>query len=124
MACNLRRIANLPIREDYKIALIEFFQKPENQQACEQLNQASDEQIMRLLADMESKIGGEQQSEGVPPMAARPPGLPGSPPQAQGIGSMVQPSVAPGVPPSQLADVPKPMDMPVGGGIARVPPRR
>lgn len=127
MPCNLKRIADLPIREEYKIAFLEYFQKPENLAACEEFSNASDEEIMALLGDMEQTIGPPG-TQGQQPAPQQPPPVP---PGGQGIASMQQstgpqmppsPAVAPGIAPSQLADTPMPMDTPVGG-INRIPPR-
>jgi len=124
MACNLRRIANLPIPEDYKIAMLEHFQKPENQQACEQLNQASDEEIMALIQNMDQHIAGQKaQGQGQEP----PPGPgAGQPVQPQGgIGAM-PPAQPPQQQPQPRGAMASPMDMPqpgAPGGINMLPRR-
>ena len=121
MACNLKRIADLPIREDYKIAMLEHFQKPENQQACEQLNQASDEEIMALIQNMDQSIAAQQQGQ----QGQQPPG-PGGAQQGQpqgGIGAMPQ-AQPPPPPPAPRGAMPSPMDMPgpgAPGGINMLP---
>jgi hypothetical protein len=125
MACNLRRIANLPVQEEFKLKLLEFFQKPENAAACEKLNQASDEQLVALVNQIGQQMQGVQ--GGPPPEGMAPPaaGPMAPPPGNQGIASMQQPmrpQAPPGVPPGQVADIPKPMDTPLG--IQGIPPRR
>jgi hypothetical protein len=115
MACDLQRIANLPVPEKYKMALLEFFQKPENAGACEELMQASDEEIMSMMSNMEQSIGGGQAAPGPGPQ--QPQAGPQNP-AAGGIGSMPpsgQPPSPPGVPPGQLAQTPDPMSVPAGG---------
>ena len=92
MACNLRRIANLPIQEELKIRLIEFFQKPENMAACERLNTASDEELVQLVQGIAQRMSGAQ---------GAPQGAPNQAPGGQGIASMQQPTrppVPPGMP--------------------------
>jgi hypothetical protein len=121
MACNLRRIANLPVDEEFKLTLLDFFQRPENQAACERLNEASDEELVAMVQQIGTKLKGPQAPQGQPPGMQQP--APG--PASQGIASMQQPTrppVQPGVPPGQVADIPKPMDTPLG--IRAVPPRR
>lgn len=120
MACNLQKIANLPIREDYKIALLEFFQKPENAAACEEMSAASDEQIIALVQEMEGSIGEQtapapqggppvEQAQAAPPM----PGMAGPAPGG-GIASLAQ-GGGQMVPPGQQSRVPSPMDtLPLG----------
>jgi hypothetical protein len=122
MACNLKRIADLPIREDYKIAMIQHFQKPENAAACERLNQASDEQIMALIQNMDETIAGQRapnQGPGLGPGPGQ-----GQPVQPQaGIGAM-PPARPP--PPQPTGAVPSPMDTPMPGapgGINMLPKR-
>jgi hypothetical protein len=128
MACRLKVIADLPIREDYKIALLEFLQKPEHAQQCEQLTNAPPEKIMALLQNMEQSIGGQQAGGQAPPAAPPPPQAAPqttpniSPPGGQGIASIPQAAprsqIPPGMAPSQLSRTPRPMDMP------RMPGRR
>jgi len=109
------------------MALLEYFQKPENAGQCEQLSQASDEEILGLIQNMDESIaaqGGQQgpMTQGGPPGAGQPP-----PPQ-QGIGSMQPPPpAAPPQPQQARGPVPSPMDMPqpgAPGGINMLQPRR
>jgi hypothetical protein len=122
MACNLRRIANLPIQEELKLRLLDFFQKPENQVACERLNQASDEQLVQMVQGISQKMGqqGPQQRPQNPMQA--PPPSPG-PQAAPSMQQPMRPQAPPGIPPNRVASVPKPMDMPLGQGIAQLPRR-
>ena len=126
MACNLKRIADLPIREDYKIAMIEHFQRPENQQACEELNQASDEQIIALIANMDETIAQQGGSPSGPLGGNRPMdgggqlGAQQAAPQG-GIGAMPQgrpPPVQPRGPVQAPLDMPQPG---APGGINMLP---
>ena len=118
MACNLRRIVNLPIQEEVKLKLLDFFQRPENQAACERLNEASDEQLVQMIQGISQKLGEGQQSQ-QPAM----PG-PGAPPSAPSIQQPTRPQAPPGIPPNRVASVPKPMDIPLNQGIGQIPPRR
>jgi len=119
MACDLQRLAALPIKEDYKIALLEYFQKPENAAQCEELSQASDEQILALIQNMDQSIAGQGgQGQPTPGQAAQQPVQP----QA-GIGAM--PPAQP-APPQPTGAMPSPMDMPqpgAPGGINMLPKR-
>ena len=116
MACDLQRLVNLPIKEEYKIALLEYFQKPENAGQCEQLSQASDEEILALIGNMDESIAGQT----APPGAGQPP------PAQQGIGGMPQAQPMPtSAPPQAQGPVPSPMDMPqpgAPGGINMLKP--
>jgi len=127
MACDLKKIADLPIREDFKIAIIEFLQQPQNAAACEKVTSAPPEQIMALLDQMEQ--GMAQQAEGGNNQPQAGPGTAPAGPPASGGGIASIPQAAsgsqipPGIPPGQLADVPRPMDMPSdNAGIMQVPP--
>lgn len=116
MACDLQRLVNLPIKEEYKIALLEYFQKPENAGQCEQLSQASDEEILALIGNMDESIAGQ----------AAPPGAGQPPPAQQGIGAMPQAQpAAPPQPQRPAGPVQAPLDMPqpgAPGGINMLKP--
>ena len=114
MACDLQRIAKLPVPEKYKMALLEYFQNPEHTGECEKLMEVSDEEIMGLIQQMDQSInqqGAQGQGPGAPP---------GQPPPSGGGGGQPMPGgqpplTPPGLPPGELADVRQPMNTPAGG---------
>jgi len=125
MACSPERYANLPIKPQYKQALLDFCQAPGNEGACEELCSASDEEIIQSIDQIEGQLQDWMQN-GVPdelknadPNMAQEldrfsqTQLPS--PVEEGIGALAPPqaqAVNPSVPPGQLARVPMPMDVP------------
>jgi len=109
MACNPARFARLPIPDQQKQLLSAFSADPANDVISTQLCQASDEEIVRVAAKLAPPQGQAQgeplQQQGI---GALPGGTPPVPQNPQG------PSPR-GIPPGQLADVPRPMDTPSGG---------
>jgi len=112
MACDLRRFMNLPIEQEFKMALVQYFQDPKNGEACEVLSQASDEEIVRNVQNMKQSIQQKQQGAGGPPSPAGPPNpaLPQVAPQGPGP-SARPPSQQAGVGPGDIANTPMPMQV-------------
>jgi hypothetical protein len=125
MACSPERYANLPIKPQYKQALLDFCQAPGNEGACEELCSASDEEIIQSIDQIEGQLqdwiqnGVPDELKNADPNMAQEldqfsqTQVPS--PVEEGIGALAPPqaqAVNPSVPPGQLARVPMPMDVP------------
>jgi len=123
MACPPERYANLPIAPQYQQSLVAFCSDPNNAGACEQLCQASDEEIVASIEQIAPQLEKWKQ-EGIPdeirnasPELAnefnqeQPTNQPEPEGVTDGIGALPVQS-DPSIPPGQLADVPMPMDRP------------
>ena len=120
MACPPERYANLPIAPKYKQSLVAFCSSPENAAACEQLCQASDEEIIATVNKIAPQLDQWEQ-EGIPeeirnasPELANefaPRSSMTNELEQQGIGALPK-QLNPNIPPGQLANVPMPMDVP------------
>lgn len=136
----MQRLFDLPIREEYKQTLAEFCSSDKNAAQCQQLCDASDEEILATIDELERTMA-DWTKNGAPEelnqMAAQiDPNLPGvfeqsfSSPQAQELADMKMTEEAimgqppQGMPPSMMSEVPDPMDTPVApqgyarGGLA------
>jgi len=134
--CDMARLQALPIREEHKQALAQFCSNPENASQCQLLCDTSDEQIVQGINQIEQQIKGEidqaqagQPSELVQGMMQADPEMGGAlqqllqSPEAAELSQMkgaemtgqaggIAGQVPPGVAPSQMSEVPEPMDMP------------
>ena len=130
MACNPKRIADLDIREDYKVALLEYFQQPDKQQECEMVTSQPPEQLKEIVDQLEAQVmsqNPENQAQGGQPPAGGLGALPqgGQPRRAPAPSDPQQSTSAPiagNVPPGQMANTPEPMNTPPAGaprGYAR-----
>lgn len=128
MAC-VQRLIDLPIREEYKTTLMQMCSDPKNADQCEQLCNASDEEILSTMDQMErelarwTKEGTPQEIQDAanrisPEITQEIEGMFSSP-DIQEIADykMTEDAIAgqppEGIPPSMLANVPQPMDTPL-----------
>jgi hypothetical protein len=122
MACPPERYANLPIAPHYKEGLIKFCNDPNNDAACTQLCNSSDEEIVAEIEQIEGQLK-EWQDKGIPdevrnasPELANELAPPNESTEG-GIAALAPEAAAapinPNIPPGQLADVPMPMDVPL-----------
>jgi len=136
--CNMERLARLPIRDMYKQKMAEFCSDPANASQCQLLCDTPDQDIVKAFNQVEGAMMKEidqvqagQPSELMQNLAQV------APEQAQGLmQAMSSPEAAElanmkrqeidssgiaGMAPSQMSEVPKPMDTPQGfanGGLA------
>mgnify|MGYP003632662401 CR=1 FL=1 len=137
-----QRLANLPIKPEYKERIRMICSKQETQQQCQVLAKTPDQKLVQMFSQIEGKVN-DWKENGVPPEIEQ--GLkqggqgqpPQKPPQPRpGIGALPQggppqggpPQMPPqqkpvpqGMAPSQMSRTPMPMDIPSGGigGVRR-----